>query len=174
MKIVFASDIHGNEKQLRQIVDYCLENNADRLVLTGDISGIFSYGISSALEPFISSTCAVLGNCDSESYISSLGIYYERDYGVLRGNGFNIFYTHGHIYNRFNPPPGMQKGDVLVSGHTHIPTIVSEKGCMFANPGSAARPRGGSPKSFMVYDGESFTITGFEGDVILRKFIGVD
>ena len=62
----------------------------------------------------------------------------------------------------------MKTGDVLVSGHTHIPAYVCDKGCVFLNPGSVSKPRGGMPKSFMVYDSEGFIILDFDGNVIFR------
>ena len=41
-------------------------------------------------------------------------------------------------------------GDVLISGHTHMPLAKKENGLWLINPGSTSWPRGGSKRSYAV------------------------
>ena len=41
------------------------------------------------------------------------------DYALLAIDGITIYATHGHVYHENHLPP-MQKGDVLLHGHTHV------------------------------------------------------
>ena len=168
MKFVFASDVHGSIGALQFIVDKCISEKADRLILTGDITGFTGYGIKDVLNPVRTITSAVLGNCDSERAVSVLGIPYD-DYGVVRADGFNIFFSHGHRISQNNPPGVITENDALVCGHTHIPVISKKNGFLFANPGSCARPRGGFKPSFMIYDSGCFKIFDFDGNVMFSE-----
>ena len=47
------------------------------------------------------------------------------DYHLIIWNNKKIFITHGHIYNKDNPLP-LEKGDILLYGHFHIPMIIEE------------------------------------------------
>lgn len=38
MRLVYSSDIHGNESQYRRLVDYAIQNHADALIIGGDIA----------------------------------------------------------------------------------------------------------------------------------------
>lgn len=37
-KVLFTSDIHGNEVQYRKLVDYAIEISADSVIIGGDIA----------------------------------------------------------------------------------------------------------------------------------------
>lgn len=167
MKILFASDIHGNADRLKRLVDTCVTGEFDRFVVTGDITGYFGRGLSQILDPVKEIMTMALGNCDSEATVKSFEIPYYEDYGVFSADGINIFYTHGHMYNEYNLIPLLKSGDVLVSGHTHIPDMKTRNGIHFLNPGSASKPRGGSVASYMVYQDGRFDIKDFDGNVIM-------
>ena len=171
MKILFASDIHGNTEKLEILVRKCLNGRFDRFVLTGDVTGFFGNGILRCLQPVSCVVSAVMGNCDNANIMKSCNIPVEDDYGVFYVDGFNLFYTHGHIFGYNNNPPGMNTGDVLVCGHTHIPKLECKRGFLFANPGSASRPRGGFVPTYMTYDNGIFEISDFAGNVIMSHKI---
>lgn len=175
MRIVFASDIHGNESALSKVVEICKRIKADRFVLTGDITGFFGTGnIAEILSPVSEITSAVLGNCDNEYFISKLNILFDKDYGIIRDAGRNIFYTHGHIFSKWKLPPVMEEGDLLVSGHSHIPGIDINGRYVFANPGSLGNPRGGFPASYMVYDNGKLSIFDLEGSIMFSEQINAE
>ena len=59
------------------------------------------------------------GNCDSEVDQMVLKFPILADYLLLAIGKKTIFVTHGHLYNKNNLPP-LNKGDILLCGHTHI------------------------------------------------------
>ena len=63
---------------------------------------------------------AVRGNCDSEVDQMVLNYPIMSDYNILFWNNRKIIMTHGHIFNKDNPP-SMEDGDILLYGHFHIP-----------------------------------------------------
>jgi predicted phosphodiesterase len=91
------------------------------------------------------------------------------DYGCIFIDGLTVYMTHGHKFNAQTPPP-LLPGDILLHGHTHIPTCVEFGDRNFCiNPGSAAIPKGGYPKSYMIYNDRSFIVKDFDQNVILTK-----
>ena len=73
--------------------------------------------------------------------------------------------ARGHLFNLDCLPPH-KKGDLLIHGHTHVLTVQEKDGMTYINPGSAALPKEGNPKSYMVYDKGVFTIKTLEGETI--------
>jgi putative phosphoesterase len=82
-------------------------------------------------------------------------------------NGRMAFVTHGHLFNLGMRPP-CAAGDLLIHGHTHMHTIETDAGLTYINPGSAALPKEGQPKSYMTLDWEKglFEIKTFDGQVL--------
>ena len=81
----------------------------------------------------------------------------------LRG----FFITHGHVYHKENLPP-VKAGDILLHGHTHVPACEAAGACMVLNPGSVSIPKNGTPRSYMILDGETFTWKTLDGEVFNR------
>ena len=52
----------------------------------------------------------------------------------------------------------MEEGDIFLSGHTHIPTVLQKDGINLLNPGSSALPKQDHPKSYAVLDENGFTV----------------
>ena len=87
-----------------------------------------------------------------------------------------LFYiTHGHKVNANGEgehlPAGLGDGDILLHGHTHIPSAdkvsVGDKCFYLLNPGSTSIPKGGYKNSYAILDDElKFTVKDFEGNVI--------
>ena len=95
---------------------------------------------------------AVRGNCDSEVDQMVLEFPMLADYALLTLNGRTLFLTHGHLFNA-EQPPLLQSGDILFNGHFHTPTSVTmENGAIYANCGSVALPKDGTPHSYLLLD----------------------
>lgn len=77
--------------------------------------------------------------------------------------------THGHIYNKDNPLL-MNKGDILLYGHFHIPMIEKIDEKLFLNPGSISLPKNNSEHSFGILEKNKFTIKNLDEKVILETF----
>ncbi|MBQ7618086.1 MAG: metallophosphoesterase family protein, partial [Desulfovibrio sp.] len=56
---------------------------------------------------------------------------------------------------------------VFLHGHTHIPRGETVQGFHFWNPGSLSLPKGGSTRSYAIYENGSFTVYTMNDEVVL-------
>ena len=106
----------------------------------------------------------IRGNCDYFIDYEKIGLY-ANDIITIKANNYDITFTHGNRYYRGFMPDFY--GDIFVSGHTHIPMILKEKHTIYANPGSIGLPRGGSQKSYMVFNDNYIELKTIDG--VLEK-----
>lgn len=163
MKLLIASDIHGSAVWCEKLVEKFRETGADRLLLLGDIlyhgprnplpDGYAPMKVYEMLNALSDKIIAVRGNCDSEVDQMVLDFDVSSDYARVYADGVNIILSHGH---RAVPPMG--EGDVYLTGHTHVPLDVTEKGGFrHLNPGSVSLPKEGSGHGYILFDGGKFT-----------------
>ena len=72
-------------------------------------------------------------------------------------DGKMLYITHGHHHNPQNPPM-INKGDILMNGHTHISADERYDGFRYLNPGSVSIPKNGTGHSYMIYENGEFTL----------------
>lgn len=161
-KIIIASDIHGSAYWCRLLLEAFKNENADRLLLLGDL---LYHGprndfpdeyeprkVFDMLNGIKDKITAIRGNCDSEVDQMVLDFPCLADYALVSDEYQTLFATHGHIYNTQNQPL-LKKGDVLLNGHFHTPRYERlENGALYANCGSVALPKDGTPHSYIVYE----------------------
>ncbi len=75
---------------------------------------------------------------------------------------------HGHRLPAFPPVPGVRAGDVVLSGHTHIPRGETIDGVHFWNPGSTTLPKGGFPPSYGLFEDGVFRVFSLDGRLVLE------
>ena len=178
MKYFFASDLHGSISACEAILARFSAEKADRLILLGDLlylgprndlpEGCAPKAVTALLNGFSPTPLCVRGNCDAEVDQMVLTFPIMADYALLPLAGTRCaFLTHGHLFNTQNPPPHVP-GDVLIHGHTHIHCIEEQKDYVYINPGSASMPKGGQPKSYMIYEEGLFSIRDLEGKLLLE------
>ncbi len=120
MKYLFASDIHGSAYYCRKLLDAFREEQAERLVLLGDL---LYHGprndlpreyapkeVIALLNEHKNKIYAVRGNCEAEVDQMVLEFPVMADYCILSVDGRTFYATHGHIYNQDNLPP-LQEGE---------------------------------------------------------------
>lgn len=181
MKIMFASDIHGSAYYCRRLLDIYGRSGAGRLVLLGDIlyhgprndlpKEYAPKEVIAMLNPMKNEICAVRGNCDTEVDQMVLEFPVMADYALLAMDGITIYATHGHVYHENHLPP-MQKGDVLLHGHTHVLRADRCGDITILNPGSVSIPKEGNPPTYAILEDGVFRILDFEGRVIKEKNLG--
>ena len=88
------------------------------------------------------------------------------DYCVLFEQGRTIYVTHGHLFGEKNPPK-LADGDILLTGHTHIPAC-TDHGFWYLNPGSVSIPKNDSWHGYMTLENGQFLWKDFENTVHLR------
>jgi putative phosphoesterase len=175
MKLMFASDIHGSAADAGIIIEKFKQSKADKLVLCGDL---LYHGprndlpvdykpkkVIELLNSISDDIIAVRGNCDAEVDQMVLEFPIMADYVMLYDDKIRMYITHGHIYNPENPMK-LKKGDVLICGHTHILLAQIKDNFYSLNPGSAALPKEGNPKTYMIYENKKFIIKTFDDKVI--------
>lgn len=177
MKLFFASDIHGSEVATNKLITAFLDSGASQLILLGDL---LYHGprnpipehynpakVAELLNQYADKIIAVRGNCDSEvdQMLIDFPIMSDQAW-VLLEDGRRLVMTHGHIYNAQQLPPVSQR-DVLIHGHTHIPTAEHTGSCYLFNPGSVTFPRNNYCPSYGILDGDHLSVMSFENEVLV-------
>ena len=169
MKILVASDIHGNLENTKALINKFHEYKADRLIILGDIYPGYSYEDSLEMANLFSHICTKLyllrGNCDNSYFDrhSPVGLLDEFN---MKINDRNIYFNHGH---RGFPSVEFKENDIYCHGHTHINDISLYHNIIICNPGSVSLPRGGTKSSFMIIDETGIYIYDFN-DVLIKKY----
>lgn len=176
MKILIASDIHGDLESAELVLGAYRDECCDRLLLLGDL--LYhgprndlpkTYNPKAVIALFNKNKdiiLAVRGNCDTEVDQMVLDFPILADYAYLSLDGLSVFATHGHHHNTQTPPP-LRRGEILVHGHTHILTAQRfGDSNLYLNPGSAALPKEGNPRTYMVYENRRFTVKDFDKNTI--------
>lgn len=177
MKLMIASDIHGSEKYCKLLLERFKEENADRLLLLGDVlyhgprndlpECYSPKGVIKLLNEISDKILCVRGNCDAEVDAMVLNFPVEADYAYVFVDGISIFASHGHLFNEEKLPP-LAKGDILLNGHTHVPKCVKHESFTYMNCGSVSIPKENSPHSFMTLENGVFKWKDLvSGDVFL-------
>ncbi len=179
MKLLIASDIHGDLDSLAKVLDAYKNEGADKLLLLGDLlyhgprndlpKTYAPKEVIKLLNENKDKILAVRGNCDTEVDQMVLDFPILADYAYLSLDGLSVFATHGHKFNLSSLPP-LRHGEILLHGHTHVLTATEfGDGNLYLNPGSAAIPKENNPRSYMVYENREFTVKDFDGNVIFTK-----
>ena len=179
MKWFIASDIHGSAYCCKMMLERYREERADRLLFLGDIlyhgprnelpQGYAPKEVIAMLCEKGAETLSVRGNCDCEVDQMVLPFPVLADYTVLDTGSRLIFATHGHLFSPSNPLP-MKKGDILLSGHTHVPRCEETDGLVFLNPGSVSIPKEGSVRSYMTLENGVFLWKDLESGKAYKEY----
>jgi putative phosphoesterase len=165
MKLMIASDLHGDADATALLLDRFSQSGAHRLLLLGDLlyhgprnslpEGYAPRQVISLLNQSRAHLLCVRGNCDAEVDQMVLDFPMLAESALVDTGRHVLFLTHGHHHGEENPPP-LREGEILLCGHTHVPAFRSIGGGAnanyYVNPGSVALPKENSPKSYIVYD----------------------
>lgn len=173
MKYLIASDIHGSEYWCRKLLEAFDREEADRLLLLGDLlyhgprndlpRDYSPKAVAALLNARADRIFAVRGNCDAEVDQELLSFPALADYALLSADGGRvILLIHGHDLTPKRLPP-LKTGDAVLHGHTHVPALEDRGGVMLLDPGSVSLPKNGSPNAFMTFDGETFLWKTMDG-----------
>lgn len=167
MKLIIASDIHGSALYCGKLIAAFRNEKADKLLLLGDLlyhgprnplpEEYDPKAVATMLNGIKEKILCVRGNCEAEVDQMMLEFPVMADYALLSLDGINLYATHGHLTE-----PPMHQGDVLVSGHTHVPTWQNKR----FNPGSVSIPKENSHHGYILYADGTFNWKDFEGNTI--------
>ena len=177
MKYLIASDIHGSEFYCRKLIEAYKNENADRLVLLGDIlyhgprndlpEGYAPKKVIELLNALKNKILCVRGNCDTEVDQMVLNFPILADYAILTAGERLVYVTHGHNFNENNLPP-LQNGDILLHGHTHVPKYTQHENYVYLNPGSVSIPKENSWHGYMILEDGKFIWKDFDGKEMMK------
>ena len=173
MKYVIASDLHGSYYYAKEIVNIFKKENAQKLILLGDI---YNHGprnllpteynpmeVSKTLNAIKSDLVVIKGNCDSQ--VDTMISDFDFLEGMVIGEGERIFYlTHGHVYNKDNPPKTNFYG--VIYGHFHTGFIKIENGVLWVNTGSLSLPKNGTVNSYLLFEDGKIYLKDLTGKII--------
>ena len=178
MKLLICSDIHGDLESTERVFAAFRREGAEKMLILGDLlyhgprndlpTSYAPKAVIDVLNANKDKIIAVRGNCDTEVDQMVLEFPILADYAYLEFDKISVFTTHGHRFGLENPPP-LRKGEILLCGHTHV--LKCEKfgdENIYLNPGSAALPKGGNPRSYMIYENRTFTVKTLDGEEILK------
>ena len=179
MKLMFASDIHGDIECAKRAIAAFEKEGAERLFLLGDI---LYFGPRNTLRPtyqpreviellngYRDRIVSVRGNCDAEIDQMLLEFPIMAEYSYIFADGIAMLLTHGHKIN-MDSAANLRAGEVLIHGHTHVLCIKEfGQGNIYLNPGSTTYPKEGNPPSYMIYENGTFEIKHLESGEIIKK-----
>jgi uncharacterized protein len=145
MKVCVMSDSHGNRSRILEVLK---RESPDLVIHAGDFA-------DDILDTSKQSTAnmrvfAVAGNCDTPGTAAE---EQTTAFGDVR-----LWITHGHRYNvkqgYLNLVLKAQENgaNIVVFGHSHVPSLFVEAGKLFLNPGSLSQPRGYSTPTYAVFE----------------------
>ena len=181
MKLFVASDIHGSALYCRKMLSAFEKSGADKMILLGDLlyhgprndlpDEYAPKKVIEMLSAYRDKIISVRGNCEAEVDAMVLPFPVMADYAVIFTPAATVFATHGHLFTP-ERPINMAEGEIMLSGHTHVPHHLHRDGRIFANPGSVSIPKEGTPHSFMIIDEKGelhwFDLDGTEYTPALR------
>lgn len=181
MKILIASDIHGDAQCLLRLLEEYKSSGVQKLVLLGDLlyhgprndlpSGYAPKKCIELLNSVKNELLCVRGNCDTEVDQMVLDFPILSDYLLILDGEKEIFATHGHNFN-MNKLPALKEGSVLLHGHTHVPVAIEfGDNNVYINPGSISIPKENSPKSYILYENGVFSFRKLDSGEEYSKYI---
>ena len=179
MKWMVASDIHGSAYYCEKVLAAYREEGADKLVILGDIlyhgprndlpKDYAPKKVIAMLNEVADELLCVRGNCEAEVDQMVLNFPVMAEYAVFYIGDTMYFATHGHKFNKDNPPC-LKEGDVLLHGHTHV---VADELCKamgpkgeytyrYINPGSVSIPKENTGRKYLLLTEEGVTFKTLE------------
>lgn len=168
MKILVASDIHGNSDKFSKVISFFKDENLDKIIILGDIFNYYQTTSDLEISKMLFSVAPKLeivrGNCDKDEDEQMMPMGFKT-YHIEEINNHKIMFFHGDKY--------ITNDAVCVifcSGHTHVAKIIKNENKIMINPGSVSRPRDGSIGSFLVIGDKVITIFDLNYRIINESF----
>ena len=170
MKLLIASDIHGSAEYCRSLMEAIKREMPSKVLLLGDLlyhgprndlpAGYAPKEVAAMLNEIKGKLICVRGNCDTEVDQMMLDFPVLSDSAMLFIDGMTIYAAHGH--HEF---PTLEEGNVVISGHTHVPVDYVKDGIRYINPGSVSIPKENSWHGYVVLEDGNFTWKSLDGTV---------
>ena len=172
MKVLIASDIHGRLQATKRLEAVINRLSPERIILLGDYlyngprNGVPNdydpMATANILNKYARIITAVRGNCDSRVDQTVLRFPFK-DSEITYANGYRCDLIHGDLLT--SDLVNVERGDILMFGHTHVPMLKREDGVIYLNPGSISFPKNGNPPSYALMNGNVLEVRSLLDDV---------
>ena len=169
---LICSDLHGDALGAKRLQTLVERYHPDRILLLGDL--FYSGGrwmvpdsynpeeTVKIIQSLSDKIIAIRGNCDRDDEIKKSGLIMPMVRHLRQGDHIVFLVHDSHMLEEPLGP-----GDILLSGHTHIPNLSKRDGIILANPGSLSWPRGGSKPCYLLMDESQIVLYEFDGNVLV-------
>ena len=174
MKLLIASDIHGDADCCKALLNAAERENAEKILILGDIlyhgprndlpEGYAPKKVIEMLNSVSDKLLCVRGNCDTEvdQMVLSFPILSDTAFVYDGEEKLTLYMSHGHKYSPDNLPPISGRA-VFLYGHTHLLGLTVKNGLPCVNPGSVSLPKGGNEKTYAIYESGKITVKKLDG-----------
>jgi putative phosphoesterase len=177
MKYLVISDIHGSRSSASAVRNLLLHHGCSKILCLGDVlyhgprndlpEDYAPKEVITLLNPLAEIITGVRGNCDAEVDQMVLQFDVHSDCQRLLLGKRTVCMTHGHLDRERLFPLG--EGDLLLSGHTHIPVCRKNGGVFELNPGSMTLPKENHPRTCGILDEEGFTVMKLQDQSVYMR-----
>lgn len=145
MRILIVSDSHGRNNHLSTVLDRVGE--IDMFLHLGDLEGSEDF-----IETFVD--CRIEMISGNNDYFTEI----PRE-KIIKIGKYTVFMTHGHLYSvyygtdKLKDAARARNADIVLYGHTHMPSVDQSDDIIAVNPGSISQPRQpGRQPSFILME----------------------
>ena len=177
MKLLIASDIHGDIACATAVINAANEHGIQKILLLGDIlyhgprnnlpENYNPKAVISLLNANRERLLCVRGNCDTEvdQMVLEFPILCDSAQVLDAERNVTLYLSHGHVYSPSKLPP-VTKNTVFLYGHTHVQKIEWVGDVLCVNPGSVTLPKENNPKTYAIYEDGEISIYDFDKNLI--------
>lgn len=172
MKYLICSDIHGSIDSVEYLLKKFNDLKCDAILCLGDV---LYHGprndlpafynpkeVIKALNGYKDKILCIKGNCEAEvdQMVLDFDILDSFD-GII--NNRKVHLEHGHHLDKYQ---GVC--DVVLYGHTHIPTCEVKNNILYINPGSITIPKNNSKRGYAIWDSQKITGYSIDDDIVFE------
>lgn len=168
MKVLIASDIHGEMFYLNKLEDLIIKENPDTIILLGDLLK-YSFdenknNVIDILNKYKEKIIAVRGNCDYKTNDILYEFNINSDYREIYLDNKKFILTHGHLNSWLID---IIKDNYVLQGHTHVYNLDGN----YINPGSVGLPRQNKEHTCIIYENNELRLIDLDnyGTMQIRK-----
>lgn len=175
-KIGIMSDTHGSYPAWAAALR--LFGDPEAILHAGDVlyhgprnplpSGYTPADLANAMRDYPGRLLITRGNCDAAVDQMVLNRKFLPCVS-LEWRGKKILMMHGDNFPLFRQAALDGKADLAISGHTHVASVIREKGTVFLNPGSTTLPKGKDLASAAIACERGISIFTLDGGLLYRE-----
>ena len=109
------------------------------------------------------------GNCDADVDQDLIKWPFMSPFASLWWEGRYILVSHGANFSNVRELAEKFKPRLVITGHTHVGSLVEENGIIYLNPGSASLPKGRDPESVALLTDREISIITLQGNILHRQ-----